>query len=755
MAGTSASPAAVRRKNVGKKRGPYKPRQKPAKSDDDDMMDARDRSNIGADPSRGGSRGYDVHFRRRALELADGVGMDEAALQLGVSVGSMYRWRRRIIPYKMTGGRQKKKKREGEEGGAASSSAAATTTEEDDDDQGEDDDDDMHQEDYDDDDGAAAAAAYQNDCGFHAEMHMALDGGTSSPSSGQPTTDDDEMLLLGGGSRDASSDPFQDGGHAAASVAAAALGGTSEEAASAASAAAAAGGEANDDGRPASTDADASSVPMLNTNGGSYRHGSAFSYEKKRQVAALYRELLKREGGGDGASPMAMAAATNRVTHRMLASEAKVSKGYAQKVLHELKEHGDVLPPGPVPGAKKTGPGSRSLTHFDQVVLMQLHAENPYRMLQSYKQELFLRTGTHASETSISRWLQSMFPHESRAASGGHGGSGGGNGAARKRPPAQQQQQQQQQTQDAAMSLLSASSTSSSTTASPRKRRPKASAASLAPSLLNPPPSFDAFSDGTGASTSADLPAPLAQEGSGSTSTALSTQQQLSPGTLQGDTMTGVGGATASDGGAVASRPPVLAPAKPTSKRARAAATKAAPVPVPVPAAAAAAEQLRTQLEARLLEAAYFVRPLPTAAALTSRSPGHECFPKRHVRNAYEYLLQHPDDARRFVTSFEKSGIGLALVQAAAVGVEGVAASPYGMLVELCAAGYVNRIVSCGKQAAITHPNAAAAAAAAKPKAITPGQCNGPAISQPKPPPPQQPSPTVRTIAPQQTNNEV
>jgi hypothetical protein len=223
--------------------------------------------------------------------------------------------------------------------------------------------------------------------------------------------------------------------------------------------------------------------------------------------------------------------------------------------------------------------------------------------------------------------------------------------------------------------------------------------------------------------------------------------------------MTSVGGASASDG---SSRQPVPPPAKPASKRARAAATKAAPVPVPP--AAAAAEQLRTQLEARLLEAAYFVRPLPTAAALTSRSPGHECFPKRHVRNAYEYLLQHPDDARRFVTSFEKSGIGLALVQAAAVGVEGVAASPYGMLVELCAAGYVNRIVSCGKQAAITHPNAAAAAAA-KPQAITPGQGNGPAISQPKPPPPPQPpSPTRlpqqlrpfdRTVAPQQTNNEV
>ena len=167
------------------------------------------------------------------------------------------------------------------------------------------------------------------------------------------------------------------------------------------------------------------------------------------------------------------------------------------------------------------------------------------------------------------------------------------------------------------------------------------------------------------------------------------------------------GGAAAPGGGEDFFPPPPV----PKARRAR---TARPPAAKP----ASAAEQLRNQLEARLLEAAYFDRPLSTAAALTARSPGSDCFPVRHVRNSYEFLLQNPDDASRYVDSFEKSGIGLALVEAAAVGVEGaVATSPYGMLVDLCAAGYVNRIVACGRQAAITNPNAAAAAPQPKAKA--------------------------------------
>lgn len=62
------------------------------------------RTNIGADPSRGGSRGYDVHLRQRVLERAAQDGVDIAAALFDVSVASIYNWRQRIVPRRMTGG---------------------------------------------------------------------------------------------------------------------------------------------------------------------------------------------------------------------------------------------------------------------------------------------------------------------------------------------------------------------------------------------------------------------------------------------------------------------------------------------------------------------------------------------------------------------------------------------------------------------------------------------------------------------------
>jgi hypothetical protein len=63
-----------------------------------------ERTNLGADPSLGGSRGYDVHLRRRVLDRAEQVGVAAAAELFDVSSASIYNWRQRIVPHRMTGG---------------------------------------------------------------------------------------------------------------------------------------------------------------------------------------------------------------------------------------------------------------------------------------------------------------------------------------------------------------------------------------------------------------------------------------------------------------------------------------------------------------------------------------------------------------------------------------------------------------------------------------------------------------------------
>jgi hypothetical protein len=66
------------------------------------------RTDIGANPARGGSRGYDFHFRAKVLAHAAHHGVGAAAVHFGIDASTVYRWGHRIIPHRMTGGAQRR-----------------------------------------------------------------------------------------------------------------------------------------------------------------------------------------------------------------------------------------------------------------------------------------------------------------------------------------------------------------------------------------------------------------------------------------------------------------------------------------------------------------------------------------------------------------------------------------------------------------------------------------------------------------------
>lgn len=65
------------------------------------------RTDVPPDPSRGGARGYPTWLRLRILASAANNGLDQAALDWGVSSSSIYRWQQRLHPFRMAGGSTK------------------------------------------------------------------------------------------------------------------------------------------------------------------------------------------------------------------------------------------------------------------------------------------------------------------------------------------------------------------------------------------------------------------------------------------------------------------------------------------------------------------------------------------------------------------------------------------------------------------------------------------------------------------------
>ena len=131
----------------------------------------------------------------------------------------------------------------------------------------------------------------------------------------------------------------------------------------------------------------------VNIHGSFYKNGSSYDIVKKMEVATVYERLKN----GDP-----------NVSLRKVAREAKVSCGFAKKVIEEA-DAGELVDPTTILSSRKNGPGSRLFTEADEVVLLQLRTANPTRSLASYRRALYQITGTVASEATICKWFLNRF----------------------------------------------------------------------------------------------------------------------------------------------------------------------------------------------------------------------------------------------------------------------------------------------------------------------------------------------------------
>jgi transposase len=120
---------------------------------------------------------------------------------------------------------------------------------------------------------------------------------------------------------------------------------------------------------------------------------------KKARVVECFEQLM----AVDGREPSV----------EMLRNKAQVSWYYANKVVQELKERGLIVYPKRFPALRAEAakePSVHSLDDFDEVVLLEIRREDPYRPLKSYRDELYMRTGSLVSLSTIGSWLLRRFP---------------------------------------------------------------------------------------------------------------------------------------------------------------------------------------------------------------------------------------------------------------------------------------------------------------------------------------------------------
>ena len=138
-----------------------------------------------------------------------------------------------------------------------------------------------------------------------------------------------------------------------------------------------------------------SSCLSVNSNGGTYRHGHAYSADQKWRFIRQYNSL-KAHGGC--------------VSQRGVAAELGVSKTFATKIIQEA-ESGEFINPHHVEQERVKGDGSKALTPADESVLLQLRTANPALKLKDYRRLLLVHTGTDVSESVLCRWFDTRFPY--------------------------------------------------------------------------------------------------------------------------------------------------------------------------------------------------------------------------------------------------------------------------------------------------------------------------------------------------------
>lgn len=132
-----------------------------------------------------------------------------------------------------------------------------------------------------------------------------------------------------------------------------------------------------------------------------YTNGAAYSMDLKLEVANTYQQLASQSTSG-------------RPSLSRVADIHRVDPGFVKKIESELWRHGRVLSPQEIRAdqGRPVGPGSISLTQFEQYVVIRLYYEEPTRTLRSYVEKLWYLTGTKVSLDTIRNLLLHGFPHK-------------------------------------------------------------------------------------------------------------------------------------------------------------------------------------------------------------------------------------------------------------------------------------------------------------------------------------------------------
>ena len=117
------------------------------------------------------------------------------------------------------------------------------------------------------------------------------------------------------------------------------------------------------------------STVCMNSNGGYYEHGSAFSQSKWRTVLQVYYDILEKTGN---------------CTVRTLAKGAAISNASAHKII-KLQKIGMHSMPVSKRGHGRTGVGSmKHLNMEHHCYIYELYKNNPSMPLSGYCEEFFL-----------------------------------------------------------------------------------------------------------------------------------------------------------------------------------------------------------------------------------------------------------------------------------------------------------------------------------------------------------------------------
>jgi transposase len=139
---------------------------------------------------------------------------------------------------------------------------------------------------------------------------------------------------------------------------------------------------------------------VKNQSGGWYQKGRVFTMPKRLEIGYTYLQLCKD-------------VFPQRPTHQDLATQARISKSYARKLIIELENTGSLSDPEATNSEKRRDKENEFyLDPSEELFLLALRSEKPGRPNHEYCTELAKYYGTSISTSFISDWFSTRFDYK-------------------------------------------------------------------------------------------------------------------------------------------------------------------------------------------------------------------------------------------------------------------------------------------------------------------------------------------------------